>query len=100
MKTCRVIGKAQATVKHPSLEGVRLLVVREVDGSAKLVGAPFLAVDIVGSGEGEMVAVAMGSAVSSAFAPKEAPLDAAIVAILDSVVIDGKEIYSREEEKI
>lgn len=105
MQTCRVVGKAQATVKHPSLEGARLLVVRALDGGGKAAGTPFLSVDAVGAGPGEVVAVTMGCPASRALGSRspgsgDAPLDAVIVAILDNVVVDGKIVYTREEEKV
>jgi len=100
MQTCRVVGKAQATVKHSSLEGARLLVVRELDGNGKLTGPLFLAVDAVGAGQGEVVAVTTGGSAARALEVQDAPLDAVIVAILDNVVVDGKILYAREEEKV
>ncbi len=99
MRICRVIGKAQATVKHRSLEGSRLLVLRDFDAKTGSSGAPFLAVDAVGAGEGETVAVCTGGAAARAVGPSDAPLDAVVVAILDSVIIEGKASYSREEER-
>ena len=99
MRICRVIGKAQATVKHASMEGVRLLVLRELDLGAKPTGGICLAVDAVGAGEGETVAVSQGSAAAKALAGRETPVDSVVIAIIDTVSVDGKEIYSRKEEK-
>ena len=99
MKMCLVVGKAQATVKHPSLEGARLLVVRELDGSGKPSGPASLAVDAAGAGAGEVVAVVTGSAASRALPGRDSAADAAIVAILDLVVLEGKEIFARGKEK-
>ena len=99
MKMCLVVGKAQATVKHPSLEGVRLLVVRDLDGTGKPSGTASLAVDAAGAGVGEVVAVVTGSAVSRVLSGKDSAVDAAIVAILDLVMVEGKEIYARGKEK-
>ncbi len=98
MRICRVVGKALATVKHASLVGTKLLVLRDLDASARLSGPLFLAIDAVGAGEGETVAVCMGAAAARSLAIDNAPLDAVVVAIIDSVVVDGKETYSREEE--
>jgi ethanolamine utilization protein EutN len=99
MRICRVVGKAQATVKHASLEGTRLLVLKDFDSTAKPAGVAFLAIDAVGAGEGETVAVAEGSAAARALPGRDAPIDSVVIAIMDSVVMDGKEVYSREEEK-
>lgn len=99
MKMCRVIGKAQAALKHPTMTGAKLFVVKEVDESGKAKGNPFLAVDGVGAGEGEMVAVTIGSSAGRSMGSEKAPLDAVIVAILDTVVVNGGVVYTREEGK-
>lgn len=53
-----VIGNAVATVKHPSMQGRKLLVVqpRLADGVTSD-GDPVLAVDAVGAGRGEVVMI-------------------------------------------
>jgi microcompartment protein CcmK/EutM len=94
-----VVGKAQATVKHASMEGARLLVLRELDVAAKPMGSIFLAADAVGAGEGDTVAVSLGQAATRALPGRETPLDAVVVAIIDRMNMGGKETYSREEEK-
>ena len=99
MKICKVVGKVQATVKHPSLEGERLLAVRELDGSGSAIGTLSIAVDAAGAGTGDIVAVATGGAAARALPGGSSAADAAIVAILDLIVVDGKEIFSRREEK-
>jgi ethanolamine utilization protein EutN len=54
----RVIGNATATVRHPSMRGWKLLLVQALgpDGRSPD-GDPFLAVDRLGAGTGEMVLV-------------------------------------------
>jgi ethanolamine utilization protein EutN len=54
----RVIGTATATVKHPSMEGWKLLLVQPYgpDGSTPD-GDPMLAVDALGAGIGERVII-------------------------------------------
>jgi ethanolamine utilization protein EutN len=58
MQTARVIGSATATVKHPSMQGWKLLVVQPYgpDGHTPD-GDPILAVDTLGAGVGEVVIV-------------------------------------------
>lgn len=58
MLTCRVIGNATATVRHPSMKGWKLLVVQPLmmDGRTPD-GDPVLAVDSLGAGTGEKVIV-------------------------------------------
>jgi len=56
MQSGTVVGTATATVKHPSLQGWKLLVVQfyGVDGRTPD-GEPVLAVDALGAGKGERV---------------------------------------------
>jgi ethanolamine utilization protein EutN len=58
MQEALVIGTATATVKHPSLQGAKLLVVqpRKVDQLTPD-GDPLLAVDTIGAGRGETVLI-------------------------------------------
>jgi ethanolamine utilization protein EutN len=53
-----VIGNATATVKHPSMQGWKLLVVQPYGRDGRTPdGDPILAVDALGAGTGEIVIV-------------------------------------------
>ncbi len=78
MLHCRVTGSTVATQKAPGLSGFKLLRVAPEPGGPELV-----AVDLVGAGEGDRVLVATGSAAREHEATRGAPVDAAIVAIVD-----------------
>lgn len=58
MLTARVIGTTTSTVKHPSMEGWKLLIVQPflADGRTPD-GDPVIAVDRLGAGRGETVIV-------------------------------------------
>ena len=58
MQLARVVGKAVATVKHPSIEGNKLLVVQPqmADGTSTD-GDPLLAIDAIGAGVGDVVII-------------------------------------------
>ena len=58
MQTAMVVGTATSTVKHPSMNGCKLLVVQPymVDGESPD-GEPLLAVDALGAGRGEQVLI-------------------------------------------
>jgi ethanolamine utilization protein EutN len=94
MIVCRVIGQAVATVKTDSLRAVSLMLVRPADNAGAETGDSFVAVDTVGAGDGELVLVAYGSAAREAIRTP-GPIDAAIVAILDSLTVGGKRTYTR-----
>ena len=54
----RVMGNATATVKHPSMEGWRLLLVMALQADGQTVeGDPILVVDSIGAGKGETVMI-------------------------------------------
>ena len=89
MLIARVVGSAVSTIKADDMRGRKLLVVRESTPEDELVGDPFVAVDAVGAGEGELVLVARGSAARQTVDTKELPVDATIMAILDSLEIGG-----------
>ncbi len=95
MLFCRVTGTAVCTVKDPNLTGFKILIVQPVLPSNKTTGSPFAALDTVGAGEGEIVCVTQGSAARKAATCSEAvPIDATIVAIVDSLEVDGKRVYA------
>jgi ethanolamine utilization protein EutN len=83
----RVVGTCVATVKYPGLEGRRLLVVEPVDtkGPLRVTGAPFVAVDTVGAGPGEVVFWVGAREAALALEESFVPVDAAIVGLVDEV---------------
>ena len=95
MLICRVTGTAVATVKKEQLRNHKLLVVRQATLDNELVGDPFVAVDTVGAGSGEVVLVTRGSAAAEAGLHGRGPIDAAIVAILDSLSTDGEVVFRK-----
>ncbi|MDO4718086.1 MAG: EutN/CcmL family microcompartment protein [Propionibacteriaceae bacterium] len=95
MEFARVIGSAVSTIKTDSLTGRKLLVVRSATPSDELYGEPFVAVDAVGAGGGEFVLVSRGSAARYASGTEGTPADAVIMAILDSVEVDGQATFRK-----
>lgn len=97
MIIAQVIGSAVATLKHDSLKETKLLLARPADANGKAKGEPFLAVDLVGAGEGELVIVSQGSSARMCMPQSSASsVDAAIVGILDSLHIDGAISFRKE----
>ena len=93
MMIARVVGSAVATVKDEKLKGLKLLVVREVTPANELVGKPLVAIDAVGAGEGELVLIASGSSARQTTITNNKPVDAVIMAILDSLEVEGALTY-------
>jgi ethanolamine utilization protein EutN len=81
----RVIGSIWCTVKHPGLEGQRLLVVQPLTPEGKTTGKPLVCADCTGAGAGEVVYYTRGREASYAFLPAEVPSDNTIVAIVDEI---------------
>ena len=53
-----VVGSATATVKHPSMEGAKLLLVMALQADGRTIeGDPILVVDSLGAGKGETVMI-------------------------------------------
>ena len=90
MQIARVLGPLVATQKHSKLHGAKLLMVQPLtlEGTAR--GPSLLAVDSVGAGIGETVLIVIeGRAAGQAVRQKAAPVDAAIVGIVDQMSIDA-----------
>ena len=89
MQIARVVGTVVATQKHRKFEGAKLLLVQPVTLDDKPRGAVLLAVDAVGAGVHEKVLVVLeGRAAGEALGRKAAPVDAAIIGIVDSVEVE------------
>jgi len=86
MLIARVIGDLTATQKHPTHEGRKILLVQplNLDGSDR--GAPMVALDSVDAGIHDRVLVTTdGYAAFTAVGHKLAPIDAAVVGVIDHV---------------
>jgi ethanolamine utilization protein EutN len=86
MLLAKVIGTLVATQKHRKFEGAKLLLVQPINPDDSPRGTALLAIDGVGAGVREKVLIVLeGRAAGEALGKKAAPVDAAIVGIVDSV---------------
>jgi microcompartment protein CcmK/EutM len=94
----KIIGTLVATRKEPTLEGLKLLIVRacDVDGQASATGAIAVAVDAVGAGIGEVVLYASGSSARQTQVTQNRPVDATIMAIVDEIAVGGERRYVKD----
>ncbi len=96
----KVEGAVVATKKEASMSGRKLLLLRPqlVDDKDPTKFRPgvntIVAVDTLGAGIGEMVMFCQGSSARLAGGMKDAPVDAVIIGIVDTVDVLGKMIYS------
>jgi microcompartment protein CcmK/EutM len=89
MLIARVVGTVVATQKHRKFEGAKLLLVQPLNVDDTPRGSTLLAIDGVGAGVDEKVLVVMeGRAAGEALGRKAAPVDAAVIGIIDTVTID------------
>lgn len=90
MQIARVVGTVVATQKHRKFEGAKLLMVQPLNLDDTPRGAALLAVDGAGAGVDEKVLIVLeGRAAGEALGRKGAPVDAAIIGIVDRVDVDG-----------
>ena len=86
MQIATVVGTVVATKKHPALQGAKLLLVQPETPEGEARGPVLLSIDSVGAGIGERVLVVIaGKAAGDALGRRGAPVDAAIVGIIDHV---------------
>jgi ethanolamine utilization protein EutN len=96
MIIAKVVGTAVASVKLDALKASKLLVVCAADSQGSAIGAAFLAVDLVGAGDGELVVVSQGSSARMAIGQNTSPADAAVIGILDSIYTDGEAAFRKD----
>lgn len=97
MELARVVGQVVSTVKCPGLEGLKFLLVADVESRQveHETGRPYLAVDLVGAGEGELVVVAAGSAARVPEGTRQVATDRAVIAIVDQAVVGGQVTFKK-----
>ena len=83
-----VKGTLTATAKAERLTGLKLMVVDVIDAKNKVVIPSLVAADTCGAGVGDGVLLAQGSAARMAGGLSSAPVDLAIIAIVDRVSVD------------
>lgn len=94
----KVIGTVVATRKEPELEGLRMLLVQDLDGKWRATGKVVVAVDAMNAGVGEVVLYCSGSAARQTEATQNRPVDHVIMAIVDAVSVGGETVYDKATE--
>ena len=95
MQLAKVVGTVVASQKETSLEGLKLLLVRTVDEAGRESGAFLVAADAVGAGPEEIVLIASGSSARQTLATDKRPVDAVVMAIVDSWSVEGVVKYKK-----
>ncbi len=95
MLIARVIGTTVSTIKDEKITGRKLLVVQQTDETGKPIGKPYVAVDTVDAGAGDLVLTAHGSSARQTTITKDRPVDAVIMAVIDSLEVEGKTTFRK-----
>jgi len=98
MQIARVRGTVTSTQKEDSLRGVKFLVLQLLNDEGQLLPDYEVAADNVGAGVDEWVLVSRGSAARQVQGSEQRPVDAAVIAIIDTVSVDGRLMYSKREQ--
>jgi ethanolamine utilization protein EutN len=85
MQLGQVVGHAVATVKHPSMQGWRLLLVQPLGAQGQADGEPILAIDKLGAGSGSRVIVTSeGGAVRQVMGANNSPVRWMVLGMCDA----------------
>ena len=100
----KVTGSVVSTQKVESMRGFKLLVVEPYRleaverKSLTSTGRTFVAVDMLGAGEGEFVLITQGSSARLTPETKQLPIDTVVVGIVDSVHVGPASVFDRKND--
>jgi ethanolamine utilization protein EutN/carbon dioxide concentrating mechanism protein CcmL len=99
MQIARVVGTVVSTNKSDKLNGLKLLLTRNIDlDTFEEKGSPVVSIDAVGAGDGEIVMVVGGSSSRQTAVTENKPADSTIIAIIDYIDMSGKRIFDKHRE--
>ncbi len=98
MLLAKVRGTVVSTCKEPSLSGVKFLLVQLISEDGELLPDYAVAADVVGAGPGEWVLITRGSSARHHQGYEKRPVDAAVIAIVDTVSLDSGALYNKSED--
>jgi len=88
----KVIGNVVSVVKDKKYHGVKLLIVQEINIKGEFEGNFYVSADLIGVGVDEVVMVVNGTAARSSEETKDKGIDSIIVAKIDKLIFQDKEI--------
>jgi len=94
MKLVKVIGSVTSTIKDPSLQGFKLLLVQTVGTDLEEKHDFFVAADTIGLGEGEIGLIVTGSTAKYSEITRHKNIDAAIVAKVERIDLENYNLKS------
>lgn len=93
MKIARVIGTTISTIKDEKVHGSKLLILCQTDETGEMIGKPYVAVDLVDAGVGDLVLSGHGSSARQTYQTKDCPVDAVVMAVVDHLEVDGEVVF-------
>jgi ethanolamine utilization protein EutN len=85
MFLARIDGTMTSTVKHPSLEGARLLIGQRLDVQRNVTGEPFVVLDTLGASKGAVVLVSTDGDIQRKLRGNNCPARFTVVGLVDFV---------------
>jgi carbon dioxide concentrating mechanism protein CcmL len=98
MQIAKVKGTVVSTQKEPSLRGCKFLLLQLLDEEGRQLPEYEVAGGTVGAGVDEWVLVSRGSAARQVPGSEHRPLDALVVAIIDTVTVENRQLYSKKDQ--
>ena len=95
MLIAKVIGTTVSTIKDEKLTGRKLLIMRQTDETGNPTGKPYVAVDTVDAGVGDLVLTCAGSSARQTNITKDTPVDAVVMAVIDSLELEGQVVFRK-----
>ena len=100
MKLGRVIGTVVASVKYQGLEGVKLMVIQPLDKNLEPMDQHRVAADGTAmAGPGELIYYEESREAALACPVKFVPVDTAIVGLVDELMVQGREVWSKHRDE-
>ncbi|MFC1521270.1 EutN/CcmL family microcompartment protein [Elusimicrobiota bacterium] len=100
MVLAKVVGTVVSTRKEKSMEGLKFLLLKQVDIDGKEGSGIVVAADAVGAGIGEIVLYATGSSARQTESTDKRPCDAVVMAIVDNWEVGGTIKYRKNEVEV
>jgi len=99
MRLGRIVGTIVSTIKASGLNAYKLLLVANIDANkpeeVEETADTYVAVDLTGAGEGDVVLVSTGSAARIGEGHSAIPTDAAVIAIIDTIQAGSTTTYRK-----
>ncbi len=93
MQIAAVVGSCVSTIKNERMVGMKLLIVREATVEGEILGEPYVAVDTVDAGQGDLVLVSHGSGSRQTVQTLDRSVDATIVGVIELLEVGRHNTY-------